>query len=262
MGYDMYWRQKPEDEEAAVAEATAVFDAACRVRDALPREERGTFDGEAYKRARDAGELVSIDDDRFEVGRSDRWKKAQDVVHAAYAELNDARTSYFRLNIWGMSTVCDIMERIGMAFTDDDIGPWPKAGDFGIDDDDAWAVKYAGTEDDDDEYIKRRAGMGVLTTENAKKYITAMETYLSAHAKIDTPGIPTRKFSSNDSWHVLPVECEAALKIYLKWLDDNGADAARNFIENHFEGGGGFALWNRWVAWVGKAAQHGGFEVH
>ena len=247
MGYDMHWRKADDDEVLAVAAATEQFNAAVQTRNELPESEKGTYNPEKAKALGDPAADEAYD------GRSPRYIAAQDQVHATYQAVHDAERSYFRLNMWGMGLYCDLMEQVGMVFEDDPHPAWPKAGDFGITDDEASAIEYPEDYPDITWTDERLV--------SALKYKDAQTAVLDFHGKTDTPGIPAHKFSSNDGWHVLPVEAEAAVRIWLKFVEDNGEDAARNLIENG-SGGRGYDRWLSWINYLAGAAKHDGFEVH
>lgn len=252
MGYDLYWVRKPGSEELAVEAAREAFNAACARRDALPKSESGELDWNTYKAA---GGSADMNDHQFYPGRSARFIELQDRVHEAYEALYDAQSSYFRFNASGMLHACDIMRHTGMTFKDDDVPSYPSQEKFGV----TWEELEAVDEPDDSD----EGGSPVLTSVTREKvlaYIRERDRVLSFHGRADTPGIPEHKFSSNDGWLVLPAECEAAVRVYLAWLEKTGADAARDYVESNF-GGRDFARWNKWVAWIGQAAKHGGFKV-
>ena len=245
MGYDMHWRKKDVAEEADVAAARAIWNEAIEARNALPKSEQGTFNIEKAKAGRDWDAHDVYD------GRTARYIAAQDAVMAASADVDAAKVSYFRLNIWGMGRAHDLMAELGMTFADDPHPPWPEPEAYGTTHDLVEAVKYP-------EYDS-----GVTLTEEqreaAGKYLAEHDRILSWHGRTDTPGIPDHKFSSNDGWIVLPAECEAALRIYTAQLKELGEDAMRNLIDNRF---GNRGRWGQWLAYMQGAITHDGFEVH
>lgn len=245
MGYDMHWRKKDDSEEAAVAAARKVWDAAIAERNALPDGEQGQFNRAKF-------EAAGNDLDAHEVydGRTGRYIAAQDKVMAASRAMDAAEQSYFRLNIRGMSLWCDVMYEPGMAFEDDEHPPWPKAEDYGLTQEQAWAAM------DPEEYPGTDLTPQML--EAGKRMNAENDRILAWHGKADTPGIPLHKFSSNDGWIVLPVECEAALRIYTAKLDEIGADTMHNFIGNKI---GNRGRWAQWLAYLNGAITHDGFEV-
>jgi hypothetical protein len=243
MGYDMRWRKTDPSEKGAVSTVTEVFYAVVRERDLLPREEAGT-----WRRGSD-----DMDSHESYDGRTERYAKAQDKVTGALRELRAAENSYFRLNISGMGRYRHLMETLGMAFEDDPHPPFPKPEDHGTDWDDAEAVDYpedhAGHEWTDE---RLRAAL---------QYREAVNAVLTFHGKADTPGIPLHKFGSNDGWIVLPVECEAAVRIWRDFVAREGEEAALNFVGNNL-GNGDTSYWLEWIKYLAGAARHDGFEVH
>lgn len=87
MGYDMYWRQRPQEMVDAYIAAEVEFAAAVKVRDT----------------AHSGGSSVSLE-----------ATPEQKRVHAAYEAMRDAERYYYRLNIWGMSIARDAMGERGM----------------------------------------------------------------------------------------------------------------------------------------------------
>jgi hypothetical protein len=214
MGYDMKWKTSDPAEAEAVSELRAVFRAACDARDKLTR---GT-------------------------GQHDR---AQDRVLAALKEMNAAEKSYFRLNVWGMARFCSLMERMGMAFEDDPHPEWPEAKDYGTTWDDVDAAKYP------EDYPGYEWTGERLRA--ARACIEAGDKVLSWHGRADTPGIPLHKFSTNDGWHVLPAECEAAVRAWREHAEGNAGAAA--VIGKDMD------RWLEWTGYLAGAARHGGFIV-
>ena len=241
MGYDMRWRKADPDEKEAVAAVREVFHAAVTERDSLPREESG--------RLRPGAEDWDAHDSHD--GRTERYAKAQDKVHAAYREMGDAEKSYFRLNGFGMGSYVSLMERIGMVFDDDPHPPFPEAEDFGTTWEDHSALEYP--EDYPD----------VAWTDSrlvaATKLREALNAVLDFHGKTDTPGIPARKFSSNDGWHVLPAEAEAAVRLWQQFVAGNGEEKALTIVAEHV---GDTSYWLKWITYLAGSVRHDGFEVH
>jgi hypothetical protein len=172
---------------------------------------------------------------------------------AASGEMGAAENSYFRLNIFGMGRYRNLMESLGMAFEDDEHPPFPEIEDHGTNWEDVEAVEYpedhAGYEWTDE---RLRAALG---------YREAVNGVLAFHGKADTPGIPLHKFGSNDGWLVLPVECEAAVRIWRDFVAGEGDEAAVNFVANTL-GEDRADYWLEWVKYLAGAARHEGFEVH
>jgi hypothetical protein len=259
MGYDMRWRKKDEAEASAVAAAADQFHAACRDRDALPEDEKGQFN---MQRAKELGDW-----DSHEVfdGRSDRYRAAQDRVHALFEAMRDAEQSYFRLNVSGMSWACNVMDRFGMAFEDPSERPeWPKPEEYGTDYDAISALEYP---EDYPDYTWTDEALRA-----ACQFKAEQDKILSWHG-IEVPGIPFHKFSTNDGWIVLPAEAEAAVRIWKQAYDEMGEDAARAVVAGTGDrtdsaeptqerADAYWSLWLRWVAYLAGSVRHDGFEVH
>lgn len=158
-----------------------------------------------------------------------------DMYWIEVAEDDETDDSYFRLGISGMSATRQEMHRQGMLMTDYERPQYP-SGD--------WS-----------------------------------EDFKSWHPK-NVAGIAVHKFGSNDGWIVTPEEIRAALAIYEQKLvepghaggeetiDRGGAElvgdkvlemlgvAAPSLISDVDPG-----VWGRWIEWLEKAAERGGFEV-
>lgn len=245
MGYDMRWVKRDDSEIAEVEALRALFTAKCKVRNALPDGEKGTLNFERVKR-----EGLDFESDEAWDGRTPAYRAAQAEVHAAYEAMGDAEKSYFRLNIFGMGRYRDLMERLGMAFEDDPHPPFPEAEDYGVTWDDVSAAEYP------EDYPDHEWTDGALVA--ALKVKEASDAVLRFHGRTDTPGIPLHKFGSNDGWHVLPAECEAAVRIWRKFVADEGEEAALNLVTNSVNGA---SYWLKWIEYLAGAARHGGFEV-
>ena len=245
MGYDMRWITRDPAEKGIVEALQKEFEAACAERNALPKSERGTFDMEAARAGAD------WESDEANPGRSTRYRAAQDKVHAAMEAMGKAEKSYFRLNIWGMGRYRDLMERLGMAFEDDPHPPFPKYEDYGTDADDADAAENP-------EYYENYTWTDERLR-SALKYREAVNAVLAFHGRTDTPGIPLHKLGSNDGWHVVPAECEAAVRTWQQFVRDEGEEAALNFVDNSVNGSD---YWLEWIAYLDGAARHGGFRVY
>lgn len=100
MGYDMFIEVVSDDEAAKVRAAEDAFHAAARSRDAL----------------------------NLPPGHSD-FVEAQEEVERTYKVLRDADSSYFRLNIWGMSRYCEVMDQLGMVVSGYELPPFPHQPD-------------------------------------------------------------------------------------------------------------------------------------
>lgn len=245
MGYDMRWRKTDPAEAEAVATLRDEFYAACNARDKLPKSERGIPDMAAIRVG------GGIDSHDSYTGRTARWIAAQDQVDAAMEAMREAERSYFRLNIGGMSRYMHLMGRLGMVFEDDPHPPFPDPGDYGTTWDDVYAAEtpedYPGHEWTDSRLVA------------ALKVKEASDAVLAFHGKADTPGIPEHKFGSNDGWIVLPVEAEAAVRIWREFVAGEGEEQALAVVKDHVSDTG---YWLEWIAFLAGAARHDGFEVH
>jgi hypothetical protein len=137
------------------------------------------------------------------------------------------RPEYFRLNVWGMGKYAEVMYELGMlhspSVSGDQITPWPRWDDE-LPDDEAEA-----------------------------KYDREKAPIVSYHDPSEPPTIPDHKFGSNDGWQVTPDEIRAALAAYADRTTEL-SQKARETIETDY--------WGRWIDYLTKAAEHGGFYVH
>jgi hypothetical protein len=248
MGYDMHYRKADPAEAAEVEFARMVFQAACDERDALPEAEKGRFN---VTRAKVLGDWET-----HEVydGRTERYREAQDKAHAAYEAMYAAEKSYFRLNVWGMGSFCDLMAKAGMAFDDPTCPGFPEAAEFGITRDQGWAAMDPG------EYPAEYAAMTGAEREAGAKFAARWQEVIAWHGT-ERPGIPLHKFSSNDGWHVLPAEADAAVRIWRQFVADNGEEAAANLVNSTLWEGAIGDHWARWLTYLAGAVRHEGFEV-
>jgi hypothetical protein len=242
-GYDMTWRRVDDSEKAAVTAARLAQKAAWADRDALPEGEGGTFNVAKAKLLNDWDSHEVFD------GRTARFISAQDRVMAASDAVYDAQRSYFRLNIFGMSRYTDAMERVGMVFDDLPYPDFPKLGDYDLTDEQWEAFEYP---DDDAKPVEGEALAA------AEKFKAAQDEVLSWHGMADTPGIPAHKFSTNDGWIVLPVECQAAVKAWRAYVAEQG-DEAKACASLGLADRSNY--WLKWIAYLEGAARHDGFEV-
>lgn len=252
MGYDLHWRVKDADENERVKAAHDEFDRLVKIRDALPKEEAGTPNFDRMKE-----QNLGFDNPAIYDGRSERFTEAQQKVHEAYEKMFAEEKSYFRLNVWGMGRVADSMGAFGMLIDDGPTPDWPKAADYGLTQDQAEAEKYY---PEDEYYTETYEAMNEGQHRLARIYQEDVEKMKSFH-RGDTPGIPDRKFGSNDGWIVTPEESLAAVAKWRTVLDavekDGKTEVFKSALEEHI----GWDLWQRWIAWLEGAAEHGGFEV-
>jgi len=249
MGYDMRYRKADPDEAAAAEFARMVFYAAADERNALPEAEKGRFNVERAKT------LGDWDADEVYDGRTERYREAQDKVNAAGRAWNDAEKSYFRLNVTGMSRVCDLMAKVGMAFNDPTFPGFPQAEEFGITRDQGWAAMAPA------EYPDEYGAMADSERVAGAKFAARWAEVIAWHGA-EQPGIPLHKFDSNDGWHVLPAEADAAVRIWQQFVADNGEETAANLVTNTLWDGAMGDHWARWLAYLAGAVRHEGFEVH
>lgn len=248
MGYDMHWKQKDASEVAAVEAARKEFDAAVAERNELPKEEAGSFNAEKAKETGD-WEAHEVYD-----GRTERFRQAQDRVHAAYEAMGQAEVSYFRLNIFGMSKWRQAMSTLGMAFEAGEVPQYPEPERYGLSGDELDEFLYG----DEDNNPAAVSTLNALKRKGAEKWTAERDRVLAWHGP-DTPGIPLHKFGSNDGWLVLPAECQAALEVYqgqLEKLGEEGLHAMLDALEINR------GYWGQWVAYLNGAISHGGFEVN
>ncbi|QVJ00406.1 hypothetical protein KGD82_16735 [Nocardiopsis eucommiae] len=153
---------------------------------------------------------------------------------------------YFRLNIFGMARYSESMHRLGMLYPAEP-GSFPQAHEHGTTWEHVWTVGDEAAPDPDADTPK----LTEEQAEAARDFATRLETHLSQHPG-DTPGIPSFKFSTNDGWLVTPEECKAA------------AQAARAATPTQLDANVGpeREYWGRWVEYLEKAAEHGGFRVN
>ncbi|MGH3647629.1 MAG: hypothetical protein ACRDTM_10720 [Micromonosporaceae bacterium] len=148
---------------------------------------------------------------------------------------------YFRLNLHGMGRFYDAMQQVGMLYDSRPAGPWPQSPSRRIEEI-VYELGRGGTP---------HAGPDELR--QARDYAETLRRHLSAHP----PGgdvIPSHKFSTNDGWIVTPDEIKAALSAY----EAAGAGAAERLLSTRDE----LNYWDNWIAYLRRAIDHEGFEVH
>lgn len=122
MGYDFVAVRKDPEEEKLAEEALVAFYAACNEREAIPEDERGLFTEEEIR--------VNVRTGNIETppaNASQRWKDAMAKVQMAYDAMHAARTSEFRLNIFGMAKVAQVMLDLNVCRADYQRHPdWPE----------------------------------------------------------------------------------------------------------------------------------------
>lgn len=260
MGYDMHWKIPPDEAMRAIYErASEAFNVAVVARDALPRDERGTWQR-------------GDDPDGAPANASDRYKAAQVRVTEAYDAMMKAQPGYFRLNIWGMLIYRDLLERLEVGYWPDSSPEWPDCpfeGQMRVDfwEHDDWdseqRIEYEA------QYPGRlaafRAHQDQLDAHRA--WVPEDATYKAeegGETRLVWRGINLEKFSSNDGWLVLPEECNAALRIIAAVPPDH-LDAELRAAYPDSDKPGVMEnirnLWQEWVHFLIGAEHHGGFEV-
>lgn len=234
MGYDMHMVQPDPEAARRANEARAAFYAAANERDAL------------------LGDSPRNSDAARAVYDTDEYKAAQAVVNARAAEMDAADTNYFRLNIWGMSTMREHLHELGMlAIHYAEHPPFPDASDFGLDDD---------TLDDLGVWDLERAERTTHSDERVRKFFTAnLETI--TWSPPDEPGLPVHKFGSNDGWVVTPRDCKGAL-VALEQAEKDRPDVVEK-IRDHWRGEDKTSpsYFDAFVEFIRQAERTSGFEV-
>ncbi|WP_425838381.1 hypothetical protein [Streptomyces fractus] len=211
MGYDMFIETVSDHEAATVRAAEDAFHAAARARDALHLPP-------------DHADCVA----------------AQEKVERAYEALREADSSYFRLNIWGMSHYCEVMEQLGMVVSDYELPPFPHEPD-GV------------TREEIDAFGDRGHGPDAPARPEVVAYWKQLEAHLSWH--LDPAfGIALHKFCSNDGWLVTPEEIAAALESYRV----HSAEEVKVIVGGDTEE---LDYWLQWISYLQRAQQRGGFRV-
>lgn len=275
MGYDIYMVDKPEGEDEEVARLGKLFAEACEVRDALPDSERGTWGAGGLGRHLEAGGSL------FDLppGSSRRYEAAKREVDRLHELMSDARRSYFRWNVFGMSSANAAMLDLGMVYSHP-AEPWPKRPES------TGAQVAGGALEDDSLYLKDEGGgdgelivrgersalewarmyadryyTGVTVTEGDLKEAEAFRAACDAHRRAHPPGgttIPLGKFGTNDGWLVTPAEALEALSAYYARSEaERGVILARHGFNER-----GRDYWQEWINFIDLSTKHGGFEVH
>lgn len=256
MGYVMNWRRKDADPVAAERAATAAWEAAVEARNALPDEERGDVDIDAFMAALDAEgpyeapeDTPDPEDSRFWVGRSQRYIEAQQTVAEAYQATLTPRHGYFQLSPHAMMRMTMLMALTDMVYK----APrpdFPQCGDYGLTNDQImWACKPG-------QFPAEHAALDDDTLARVDDYAAEHER-VRAWRDPNTPGIPQHKFLTNDHWIVTPDECAAAVKLWQGHVDRLGSARALQIAGNVIAGD----WWPDWIAFLEGAITHDGFEV-
>jgi hypothetical protein len=153
---------------------------------------------------------------------------------------------YFRLNLSGMGRFYEAMHQLGMLYDSRSPGAWPAAPSQRIEE-----LMY--TLDSGEQPSGTPEELG-----QARTYAEAIRKHLAAHP----PGgdvIPTHKFSTNDGWIVTSDEIKAALAVHDS-IDPE--TATRRLTRTVLTQPNEMEYWFRWIAYLRRAVDHEGFEVH
>ena len=183
----------------------------------MTADEQATLDA-ARRRFQAAMEM------RNGIGRgSPDYEAAQRYVETTAAILDRADVTYFRLNVWGMTSVRRVLYAAGAVHAHGAHPPWPEVS---------------------------RDEAGEETAELVETLAYAPEV----------PGVPLWKFGTNDGWIVTPVECRGAAE---KWREnrDEALTAVVDEAEDEAGARALLELCDRFVAWMEAMAERGGFRV-
>lgn len=229
MGYDMHLVTAVEcpDKEAADAE----WDAALAARNLLERPDLSAYE-----------KTEGFDPWRAETWPESGYRTAQMRVEAASEGLSKADLNYFRLNIWGMSTCREIMQRLGMVFEAERPRSvdWPK-----------WDWDTSDHEPYDCEIERCEISSAVDGIVLACWQYRDLEDKVQRWTPLEGEGMLLEKFCSNDGWIVLPSEIKEALTIWSK----HSEETRKAVIEET-------PWWPDWLAFLARASQGDGFRVH
>lgn len=218
MGYDMTLVRRDTSKDAELEQARKDFDEACTLRGNLPPGSEG-------------------------------YDAAQAKVEEAYGRLSSADINYFRLNVWGMSTMRDHMDTLGMLADRYPMPEFPSAEEFGITNEEWWEFDPDEVDENDSTPVKP----GVLKMHEASEIHRRWSPQ-------DVPGIPAHKLGSNDGWIVTPFDCRAALDAYANAKASN--PEAVEAIRAEWAEGDGSNYFDEWIAWLERAAAGSGFQVY
>lgn len=232
MGYDMYTVTQDPEEEARIAEIRAKL------------------------------EVVNQDSLRARLGGlPERHSEFRAETQRLWEEMDAARRSYFRLNIWGMGRMEMILVDLGIAFPSSAATECPCPEDFGLPsegDVDIWDLLYEHLPHPDP--YKRDA---------LDRFAAALSAWRTDVRPVSPsspapPGLPLHKFSSNDGWLVTPAECTSAAD-RLDAVDDRRLAEVIQSMDTTMDAetvASWATLVRKFGAYWRYAAEHGGFEVH
>ncbi|MGH3648049.1 MAG: hypothetical protein ACRDTM_12845 [Micromonosporaceae bacterium] len=148
---------------------------------------------------------------------------------------------YLQLNLGGMGRLYEAMQQLGMLYDSRPPGPWPPSPGAHIEEI-AYQLAYGEPTHATSEELRQ-----------ARDYTETRRRHLRAHPR-GGHAIPGHKFFTNDGWIVTPDEIKAALSAY----EAAGAGAAERLLSTQNE----LNYWDRWIAYLRRAVDHEGFEVH
>lgn len=148
------------------------------------------------------------------------------------ADRSDVRVdgSYYQLNIGGMGRTVAAMESLNMVFHS---ASAPTRAEWNA------LPRYVEDENED----------------GGPEFRVACDALLARLAAEERPGIPIHKlYSTNDGWHVQPIEILGALHQYER-AKEADAERVRDLV-------GSVDWWDTWLDYIARAAREGnGFRV-
>jgi hypothetical protein len=179
--------------------------------------------------------------------------------------------TYFRLNIWGMSHYCAVMDQLamlaiapeyqtsGFSSTPQGFPGWPENATFEMTDQEL--------DDFDNEYYDNPSACPDERYRNYKKAGDEARAW-----SFSTAGINEHKFSSNDGWIVTPKEIESALDTYQIRLKTDSQCVFKAFATIAKKQSGTapskpelkeqMTYWNAWIEFLQNAKDGEGFSVY
>jgi hypothetical protein len=159
-------------------------------------------------------------------------KAATRAMTAGLIALYKAHPNRFELTAGSMVDARIIMADFGMLDVETQQGRFPNYRECGV----------------TDQMIRDAAGEDGRETPELDRYHAARDTVLEAQAE-NPVGIPQYKLLDNSGWLVTPDEITSALGAYRTAVGDGAEQSARFW-------------WPYWIAFLERAAHHGGFRVH